>query len=597
MRQTSSRNKLTMLIVLTLFIAILFVACKRDAAPASTGGTISNTDIVLINGNIITVDGKDSIAQAVAISKGKIIAVGSNADVQSRAANGARVIDLHGRTATPGLIDSHGHFADGGVGELYEVSLSDAASIDDVVRRIRERAATLKAGEWLSGNGWDEGKLAEHRYVLASDLDKAAPNNPVWIVHTTGHYGAANTAAMKLAQITTGTKDPAAGTIDHDTRGTPTGVLKESAMELVTKLIPPVSAEQERNGILHSIDGLHAEGMTAVKDASIAPHTWDVYRKLLDEGKLTVRVFTLWYAGTTMDSARATLNRLTALPRPPQALGDGKLFAGGAKMYIDGSGGARTAWVYSDWHKNSTGIDAGNKGYPSVDPAIYRQQVRLFHRADIHVGTHAVGDRAIDTVVDTYAAVLKEKPTPGLRHSIIHANIPSDHALDTIAMLEKKYDAGYPELSAPFMWWIGDTYAGNFGPERAARLIPLKTYNAKGIQWAGSSDYFVTPYAARYGIWASVVRETLKGVYGAHPFGTAESVDVHTALRSYTLWAAHQLFLDDKVGSIEPGKRADIAVWDRDLYTVPPADLKDMKCEMTIFDGQIVYKSPTTQIQ
>jgi|tagenome__1003787_1003787.scaffolds.fasta_scaffold20988253_6 predicted amidohydrolase YtcJ len=597
MTQTSSRNKLTMLIVLTLFIAILFVACKRDGAPASTGGTISNTDIVLINGNIITVDGKESIAQAVAISKGKIIAVGSNADVQSRAANGARVIDLHGRTATPGLIDSHGHFADGGVGELYEVSLSDAASIEDVVRRIRERAATLKNGEWLSGNGWDEGKLAEHRYVLASDLDKAAPNNPVWIVHTTGHYGAANTAAMKLAQITTGTKDPAAGTIDHDTRGTPTGVLKESAMELVTKLIPPVSAEQERNGILHSIDGLHAEGMTAVKDASIAPHTWDVYRKLLDEGKLTVRVFTLWYAGTTMDSARATLNRLTALPRPPQALGDGKLFAGGAKMYMDGSGGARTAWVYSDWHKNSTGIDAGNKGYPSVDPAIYRQQVRLFHRADIHVGTHAVGDRAIDTVVDTYAAVLKEKPTPGLRHSIIHANIPTDHALDTIAMLEKKYDAGYPELSAPFMWWIGDTYAGNFGPERAARLIPLKTYTGKGIQWAGSSDYFVTPYAARYGIWASVVRETLKGVYGAHPFGTAESVDVHTALRSYTLWAAHQLFLDDKVGSIEPGKRADIAVWDRDLYTVPPADLKDMKCEMTIFDGQIVYKSPTTQIQ
>jgi len=107
----------------------------------------------------------------------------------------------------------------------------------------------------------------------------------------------------------------------------------------------------------------------------------------------------------------------------------------------------------------------------------------------------------------------------------------------------------------------------------------------------------VTPFAARYGIWASVVRETLKGVYGSHPFGTAESVDVHTALRSYTLWAAHQLFLDDKVGSIEPGKRADIAVWDRDLYTVPAAELKDMKCAMTIFDGQIVYKSPTTQIQ
>jgi len=597
MTQTSPRKNFVLLICLVLLPTVPPAGCKQGGSSKSTGSTASNGDIVLINGKIITVDAKDSIAEAVAISNGKIVAVGSNGDVQSRATKGARVIDLHGRTATPGLIDSHGHFADGGVSELYAVGLSDAGSVDDVMRRVRERVGTLKPGEWLTGNGWDEGKLAEHRYVWASDLDKAAPNNPVWILHTTGHYGSANTAAMKLAQITTATKDPAAGTIDRDPRGVPTGVLKESAMDLVTKLIPPVSAEQERNGILHSIEGLHAEGMTAVKDASIAPHTWDVYRKLLDDGKLTIRVFTLWYAGTTMDSARATLNRLTALPRPPQALGDGKLFAGGAKMYMDGSGGARTAWVYNDWHKNSTGIDRGNKGYPAVDPAIYRQQVRLFHQAEIHVGTHAVGDRAIDTVVDTYAAVLKEKPTPGLRHSIIHANIPTDHAIETIAELEKRYDAGYPELSAPFMWWIGDTYAGTFGPERAARLIPLKTYTAKGIQWAGSSDYFVTPFAARYGIWASVARETLKGVYGAHPFGTAESVDVRTALRSYTRWSAHQLFLDDRVGSIEPGKRADIAVWDRDLYTVPAGDLKDMKCEMTIFDGQIVYKSPTTQIQ
>jgi predicted amidohydrolase YtcJ len=595
MTQTSPRNNLVALTCLIVLAAIVSAGCERGGSPS--GGVTSNGDLVLINGKIITVDAKDSIAEAVAISKGKIVAVGSNVEVQSRVGKSARVIDLHGRTATPGLIDSHGHFADGGVGELYAVGLSDAGNIDDVVRRVRERVGTLKPGEWLTGNGWDEGKLAEHRYVLASDLDKAAPNNPVWILHTTGHYGSGNTAAMKLAQITAATKDPAAGTIDRDPRGAPTGVLKESAMDLVTKLIPPVSAEQERNGILHSIDGLHAEGMTAVKDASIAPHTWDVYRKLLEDGKLTVRVFTLWYAGTTMDSARATLNRLTALPRPPQALGDGKLFAGGAKMYMDGSGGARTAWVYNDWHKNSTGIDTGNKGYPAVDPAIYRQQVRLFHQADIHIGTHAVGDRAIDTVVDTYAAVLKEKPTKGLRHSVIHANIPTDHAIEAMAEMEKRYDAGYPELSAPFMWWIGDTYAGTFGPERSARLIPLKTYTAKGIQWAGSSDYFVTPFAARYGIWASVVRETLKGVYGAHPFGTAESVDVHTALRSYTLWAAHQLFLDDRVGSIEPGKRADIAVWDRDLYTVPPGELKDMKCEMTIFDGHIVYKSPTTQIQ
>jgi len=207
-----------------------------------------------------------------------------------------------------------------------------------------------------------------------------------------------------------------------------------------------------------------------------------------------------------------------------------------------------------------------------------------------------VGDRAIDWAVDTYAQVLKEKPTHGLRHSIIHANIPTEHALDTMAALEKEYDAGYPEVQAPFLWWIGDIYAASFGPERGTRLIPLKSYVSKGIHWGGGSDFFVTPFPARYGLWASVARETLKGVYGAHPFGTAESVDIHAALRSYTQWSAHQLFLDDKVGSIEAGKEADIAVWDRDMYTIPASDLKNLTCEMTLFGGQIVYKAAASPI-
>src|SRR5262249_54176909 len=168
----------------------------------------------------------DSVAEGVAINGGKISAVGSNADIKAQVGKNTKVIDLHGRTATPGLIDSHAHIADGGVNELYAVKLSDATSIDEGVRRVRERAATLKPGEWLLGSGWDEGKLAERRYVYASDLDKSAPNNPVWLTHTTGHYGASNSYAMKLAHITPRTKNPTAGTIDRNPDGTPTGVLK-----------------------------------------------------------------------------------------------------------------------------------------------------------------------------------------------------------------------------------------------------------------------------------------------------------------------------------------------------------------------------------
>jgi predicted amidohydrolase YtcJ len=263
---------------------------------------------------------------------------------------------------------------------------------------------------------------------------------------------------------------------------------------------------------------------------------------------------------------------------------------------MDGSGGARTGWLYDGWLRNGTTPDvtssgASNRGYPQTDPAVYRQMVRLFHENKVPVGTHAVGDRAMDWVVDTYALVEQEHPQPGLRHSIIHANLPTAHALDVIEALQKKQEAGYPEMQAEFLWWIGDNYAGNYGPKRNPNLIPLKTMFQRGILWSGGSDYPVTPVPARYGIWASVARRTVKGTYGANPFGMAEAVDIHIALRSYTAWGARQMFLENKIGSLEAGKRADIAIWDRDLYSVPTDQIKDMKCLMTLLDGEVVYSA------
>ena len=186
--------------------------------------------------------------------------------------------------------------------------------------------------------------------------------------------------------------------------------------------------------------------------------------------------------------------------------------------------------------------------------------------------------------------MLKANPVKGLRHSIIHANVPTDHAIRVMAELQKTYDAGYPEAQAPFLWWIGDTYAGNFGPKRNPRLEPFRSYQKAGVIWAGGSDYNVTPYAARYGLWSSVVRETQAGAYGKTPFGMGESVDIRTALKSYTIWAARQMFLEKRVGSLEVGKDADIAVWDRNMYTIPSAQLKDLSCELTLLAGQVVFR-------
>jgi predicted amidohydrolase YtcJ len=261
------------------------------------------------------------------------------------------------------------------------------------------------------------------------------------------------------------------------------------------------------------------------------------------------------------------------------------------KLFADGSGGARTAWVWQDWNRSRTEIDEGNRGYPAIDAILLRDLIMLYHDAGLHMGVHAIGDRAIDWTVAAMTLALIRNPRHGLRHSIIHSNIPTDLAMNTMAALQQNFDAGYPEPQANFTWWIGDTYAGNFGIERSRRLNPFRSYLDRGMIWAGGSDFFVTPFPARYGIWSSIARQPLLGVYGHDAFGEDQSIDVKTALRSYTIWAAHQMFMEEKIGSIEAGKYADIAVWDTDPYTATPEAIKEMKCRLTLLEGEVVYRA------
>jgi hypothetical protein len=549
-------------------------------------------DLVLLNGKIITVDSADRVAQALAVRGGRIVAVGGDAEIARFVGPATRRIDLAGRAATPGLLDAHNHFAIGAIDELRQVSLSYPAvrRVADAVRLVRERAATTPEGGWVLGRGWDEGKLAEGRYLRAADLDSASAGRPVWLTHTTGHYGVANSAALALARVDRSTPDPAGGTIDRYPDGTPTGVLKEAAARLVSSQIPEATSAERVEALGRLAREFNRHGMTAAKDPGIGAEAWEAYRAALANGSLTVRIMALWSGGRTEERTRAAIARVESLPHPPRSTGDDRLFVGGIKLFSDGSGGARTAWLWRDWNREREKVDSGNAGYPAYEPVVIRRQIRMIHDAGLHVSVHAVGDRAIDWVLDSYAEALAAGPTAGLRHGLIHANIPTEHALELLARLQRDYDAGYPEPSATFTWWIGDTYAGNFGPERSARLNPFRTYLARGIRWANSSDFPVTPFPAQYGIWSAVTRESLLGVYGKTPFGTAEAIGVRAALRAQTIWAARQMFLESKIGSLEVGKYADIAVWDRDPYAVPPDQLDDLVCELTVFNGAIVYQ-------
>ena len=567
------------------------LACLFISAGASLVAQQPRADLILVNGRVLTVDSADRVVQAVGISGNRIVAVGTNADVERAASPNARRIDLAGRAVTPGLLDAHDHFSGGGAERLYVLDLSypSVKSIADVAAAIRTKAAALGKGAWIQGRGWDEGKLAERRVLTAADLDAASPDNPVVLTQTTGHYVVANSAALRMAGLTKDTRDPPGGTIDRNPDGTPTGLLRENAAGLVRRLVPPRSAAETEAGIRDFAKAFNAEGMTGLKDPGISTEAWNTYKKVERDGALTVRVFALWSGGRSVAAAQRVIAEHASTTKPYEGTGDDHVIAGGVKLYIDGSGGARTAWLYDDWNKDYRGVDTGNRGYPTSNADTIRMLIRMYHDAGMHVAVHSIGDRGIDWVVDTYDQAMRENPKKGLRHAIIHSNIPTDHAIDVMARLQHEYDAGYPEPSATFSWWLGDTYAGNFGPTRSLRLNPFHTFRAKDMIWANGSDFSVTPFAARYGIWAAIAREPLLGVYGKDPFGRAESVDVHAALRAVTIWAAHQMFLEKKIGSIEVGKYADLAVWDRDFYSIPTDQIKDAKCLMTIFSGKIVF--------
>jgi predicted amidohydrolase YtcJ len=570
-----------------LAICSLLAASQANLTMAATG----TPDLVLLNGKILTVDAKDTVAQAVAIRGDKIIAVGTSADIARLAAPSTRRVDLAGRTVTPGLIDTHAHLANGGVQDMYFIELTPlkVSNIADVSRLVGERAAKTPPGEFIRGRGWDEGKLTERRYIYARDLDPVSPNHPVMLVQTTGHYAVANTAALKLAGITKDTPDPPGGTIDRFPDGTPTGVLKERAQRLVGQYIPEITPEQLYAGIAATSQGFANECVTTAKDPGINQQTWDAYKRVQADGKLPVRIFALWRTPDNVADARALTTRIAAQTRPYETTGDDHVISGGIKIAIDGSGGARTAWMHEDWSKNFTETDTGNKGYPVVDPAIVGQLVQLYHDAGLHMGIHSIGDHGVDWTVDAFDAVLQRRPTKGLRHTIIHANLVTDSAMGKMARMQKTYDAGYPEAQGPFLWYLGDTYAGNLGPERSIRLKPFKTFIERGVIFANGSDYPVAPYPGRYGLWASVDRSTMLGLYGQRPAGTLNAIDIKTALRSYTDWGSRTVFMEKKIGTVEPGKYADLAVWDTDIYNAPTAALKDMKCSMTVFNGKIVH--------
>ena len=575
-----------------LFSSLVWLAACTEPAPGLLDKA-RYADLVIVNASVVTMRAGEPVAEAVAVRGSSILAVGASAEIRALAGPATEVIDLDGNTVTPGIIDTHNHFAWGALGEhsVLDIEYPAVTSITEIREKIRQLAASLEPGKWIISSNWDAAKFEEQRDIVASDLDDIAPDNPVWLLHTSAHYGVANSAALLAAGITSDTPDPDGGIIGRDEHGNLNGILADQAMSLVSSLAPPVTADDFVRAITAGVRGLSAEGITAIKDPEIDQRHWDAYRAVAANGDLTVRVATLWRVPDAMAEAQDLLAGIAPITDPTAQDGDELVVSAGVKIYIDGSGTARTAWMHDDWSIDYTDTDEGNSGLTYLEPDLLFDQMRLFHDAGIHIGTHAIGDRAIDFTMESYERLLNDNPIQGLRHSIIHSNLPTEYAMHLMANLQRKYDAGIPEVQPAFLWWIGDTYVANFGMERSPRVLPLRTFEERGIRWSGASDYDVSPYAPRHAFWAASARQTMLGTYGENPWGTDESVAIHDTVRAYTSSAARQLFLEEKAGSIQVGKRADIVAWDQDLYSIPIDELKDVKPVLTLMNGNIVHRA------
>lgn len=538
--------------------------------------------LVLVNGNIISCDENDTIAEAFVVKNGLIIAVGSNDAVGNLLGGDAKVVDLKGRTVTPGLIDTHNHSAEAGLGDLYSLNLSYPAvkSIQEVVRLISVKVSHVDKGRWINGSGWDEALFEERRQINRWDLDPVSPHNPVVLMHKSGHYLATNTMGLEISGITKETIASAGSTIVKE-NDVPNGVLlEEGAMNLLLRHVPSWTASQIEASIRTMNDKWAREGVTAIKDCGVygdcEPYL-EAYENVDRRSELKIRTL-FAYAVSNVETLRKIAGRL----RNP---GSERLRLGTVKIFVDGSGMARTAWMYEDWNRDFFNVDLGNKGYPVIDIAELERIVESANDEELQVSIHAIGDRAIDTALAAIRKALLKKPGDR-RHSLVHAILPKQEAIREMGRL-----GVVVETQSPFLYFLGDNYAGNLGPERTKRAIPLKTLIRNGVTTGNGSDTSVAPLAPRLGIWSACVRRPLKGIYGENPFGTDETVTVREALRSYTIEASKCLRWEDKIGSIEVGKYADFVVWSGDMYSMPIEDLKDLRVLMTVIGGEILYQA------
>jgi hypothetical protein len=534
----------------------------------------TTADLVLINGKIWTGNPRQPEAEAVAVKGDRIVAVGTRDQVQPLIQRQTRIIDLGGQRVLPGFIDNHTHFMSGGF-QLLGVDLRDAKDETEFARRIGEKAKSLPEGRWITGGDWDHELWPGAALPRKEMIDPATAKTPVFVTRLDGHMGLANSLVLKLAGVTRDTTDPPGGTIVRDPKsGEPTGILKDAAMDLVFRIIPPPSDAESDEALRAAFKEAARVGVSSIQDIT-SWSDWAVYKRFRDRGQLTVRI----YARTPI----AQWERQRDV-RAKDGSGDEWLRLGGLKGFVDGSLGSTTALFFEPY--DDAPHTRGLFHEQMFPEGIMQKRIAGADKAGLPLSIHAIGDKANKTLLDIFEQVIKENGSRDRRFRIEHAqhlrpdDIPRFAKLGVIASMQP-YHA------------IDD---GRWAKKRIGHERCQTTYAFRSLLDAGAiltfgSDWTVAPLDPLLGISAAVTRKTIDG---KNPGGwyPEQRITVEEAVRAYTVSSAYAEFAEKLKGSIEVGKLADLVVLSQDIFSVNPDSIPQTKVVYTIVGGKIVFGKP-----
>ena len=534
------------------------------------------SDLVLVNGDFRTQDPLRPAVRAVAVKNGRVLATGGDAEMRDLAGPGAEIIDLEGRLGLPGFWDSHFHYYDWAIGRT-QLELAEAASLRDCMDRLAAAARNAPPGQWILGQGWNEADWPEARLLTRADLDAAAPDHPVLLFRCDLHLASANGRALALAGIDDHTPDPPEGVIVRDERGRATGVLRELAPNLVKAAVPPPTPDEVMAAMADGIPALHALGLTGVHDIRTPGGVewlpaFAGWQRLRLEGRLDLRCW--------MSIPCELLDEAIALGMR-SGFGDERLRIGHVKFFLDGGMGARTAWMHEPY------LDTGDAGMVTFPVDELERAIHRADRAGLAVMIHAIGDRANHELISIFERVRRDRdegiPAPALAHRIEHAQMVRRDDRARMARL------GIAAAMQPHNLVLDINMIDRCVGELGRRAYPFRALMDAGVPVVFSSDCPVCSPDPLVGIHAAVTRQRADGTPedGWYP---SQRVTVDEAVAAYTIGPARCYGMAEELGSIAPGKRADIVVLDRNLYTIDASEMVGAKVDLTVFDGRVVFR-------